>query len=127
MSSVKNVQTQYIQFRLEEKKYMMDINSVEEIMNLSEIVDIPDVKEHVKGITKFRNSIIPVVDIKKKLNLREDVSDKTSKIMIVKYKDENIGILIDELIGVIYETSQGKFEKGGKDTQPLTVDEVLSF
>lgn len=123
MSNSDNQAARFIQFRLGGKKYAIDINFMEEVMNLQEIMEIPDTPQHVKGVTRYRTEVIPVVCIKKKLGLPDTGHDADTKILIVKYKEENIGILIDQLIGALYELEPG--HEAGRGINLLTLKDVL--
>lgn len=117
----------YIQFRLGQKLFVLNICGIEEVIKPQEIVEVPSVPSNILGVTRYRNMVIPVVDIKKKLGVvgsNKNISS-SSKIIVVIYNNENIGILIDELIGVLNMTVE-EVQNWAKIGCLLKLDEILS-
>lgn len=129
MNNLDDQVSRYVQFRLGDKKFALDIAFMDEVLNLQEIVEIPDAPLHVKGVTRFRTTAIPVISIKVKLGFEECEYGKKSRIIVVKYNNENIGILIDELIGILDKPVHGKQEdmKGVSNIEILELKKLLTF
>ncbi len=121
MSNSDSRSEQCILFRLGEKKYGVKLGYLEEVIELQEIVHIPDMPPHIMGVTRYRTSVIPVVSIKGRLKQPEGGYDESSRIMVINYREENIGILIDQLVGI----TDG--QDGNKDhVTLLNPDDILA-
>jgi purine-binding chemotaxis protein CheW len=72
------------------------VRLVQEIIRVSEITQVPRAPEFIKGVINLRGRIIPVVDLRRKLNLGEvDSSTRQARIVVVKVKERLIGLLVD--------------------------------
>ena len=60
---------QYIGFKLHTGEFGIPITRVREIINLPEITRMPQSPPYLNGITNLRGSVIPVVDLKKLINV----------------------------------------------------------
>lgn len=83
-------------FFLAREEYGVDVRLVQEIIRVSEITPVPRAPGFIKGVISLRGRIIPVVDLKRKLNLGEvDVKERAARIAVVKVRDRLIGLLVD--------------------------------
>jgi purine-binding chemotaxis protein CheW len=83
-------------FFLAREEYGVDVRMVQEIIRVSEITPVPRAPGFIKGVINLRGRIIPVVDLKRKLNLGEvDEAARQSRIVVVKVRDRMIGLLVD--------------------------------
>jgi len=86
---------EYVVFKLNGEFYGVDIDNVENIERYTEITRVPYTNKYIKGIINLRGNIIPVIDLRERFGL--PVIDRTdeARIMIVKAKDLNIGMIVD--------------------------------
>ncbi|HLA78813.1 MAG TPA: chemotaxis protein CheW [Vicinamibacteria bacterium] len=83
-------------FFLAREEYGVDVRLVQEIIRVSEITQVPRAPEFIKGVINLRGRIIPVIDLKRKLGVGEvDVSSRPARIVVVKLKDRQVGLLVD--------------------------------
>jgi purine-binding chemotaxis protein CheW len=81
---------------LSDEEYGIDVRLVQTIIRVSEITPVPRAPGFIKGVINLRGRIIPVVDLKRKLNLGEvDVTARASRIAVVKVRERLIGLLVD--------------------------------
>jgi len=93
--------TQYIAFNLGNDVYATSILTVQEIINRMDTIPIPEAPEYILGVIDFRENVIPVIDLKKKLSLPESDSKEDAKILILNLDNMLFGGLVDKVIGVI--------------------------
>lgn len=87
---------------LSDEEYGIDVRLVQTIIRVSEITPVPRAPGFIKGVINLRGRIIPVVDLKRKLNLGEvDTAARASRIAVVKVRDRLIGLLVDGASQVI--------------------------
>lgn len=98
------MEKQYVSFDIVGSKYCIDIMDVKEVVRENNITPMPDAPFFVEGIMNLRNIVIPVISIKKKLNLSEssekqadDGKHKNNKMIIVTIDGVLIGFLVDSL------------------------------
>ena len=81
---------------LSDEEYGIDVRLVQTIIRVSEITPVPRAPGFIKGVINLRGRIIPVVDLKRKLNLGEvDIAARASRIAVVKVRERLIGLLVD--------------------------------
>lgn len=85
-----------VTFLLASEEYGVDVRLVQEIIRVSSITPVPRAPEFIKGVINLRGRIIPVVDLKRKLELGSvDESGKRARIVVVRLRDRLIGVLVD--------------------------------
>ena len=60
---------QLVVFKLAEEEYAVSILKVQEIKRMTEITRVPHTPDYLKGVMNLRGSVLPVIDLKKRLNL----------------------------------------------------------
>ncbi|HKL74858.1 MAG TPA: chemotaxis protein CheW, partial [Halanaerobiales bacterium] len=73
------------------------------IIKTPKITNVPNTADHIIGVINLRGQVVPVVNLKKKLNLNkgEDESFKEKKIIVTNIKDIIIGVLVDNVREVV--------------------------
>ncbi|MFW7380822.1 MAG: chemotaxis protein CheW [Oligoflexus sp.] len=94
--------SKYLLFRLGEETYGILLSSVKEVIGITSITRIPHFPPYFKGIINLRGTIISVIDLRAKLNLKatEYVRMKTC-IIIVEVNDHTIGVIVDDVAEVV--------------------------
>jgi hypothetical protein len=60
-----------VTFYLADEEYGLDVRTVQEIIRVTDTTHVPRAPQFIKGVINLRGRIIPVVDLKKKLELGE--------------------------------------------------------
>lgn len=97
---------QYVIFNLLTGEYGIDIMSVREITEYELATKIPDSPEFIEGVINVRGEIIPVVNLKEKLNLVETEIKKTDKIIIASFDKNQVGFIVDDASKVLSISEQ---------------------
>jgi purine-binding chemotaxis protein CheW len=85
-----------ITFFLSDEMYGIDIMKTQEVVPMTELTYVPNSLEYVEGIFNLRGSVIPVINLRKKINLSQKGS-KADNILLVKFEGYLLGILIDAM------------------------------
>jgi len=86
---------QFVIFHLQEEEYAVTIQSVKEIIRLPEIVRVPRAPSYVEGVINIRGNILPVINLRLKLNLPDRESDDRSRIVVVDMNGVSTGLIVD--------------------------------
>ena len=86
--------------RLGEENYGIDIGSVREIMKRQTITPLPRQPSYVEGVMNVRGAIIPVVNLRKRFELKGEPSHDPHTV-IVNSSAGTVGILVDSVSEVI--------------------------
>lgn len=92
-------------FTLNGGDYGFPIHSVNEVIGLMEITNVPKTPEYIKGIINLRGKIMPVMDLRLKFEMPEVEYNERTSIIIVKINIKNeartIGVVVDRIAEVI--------------------------
>ena len=86
--------TQYITFRLGSELFAIDVASVREVLDLSQITHVPTAPPFMRGVVNVRGSAIPVVDLRLKFGLPVAADTANTRILVLELKiDGEIAVL----------------------------------
>lgn len=92
---------QLVAFKLGREEYGVSILQVQEIKRMTDITRVPQTPEYIRGVMNLRGSVLPVLDLKKRLGLpANEVTDDT-RIVIVKVADLSVGLIVDAVSEVM--------------------------
>jgi purine-binding chemotaxis protein CheW len=92
---------QYLAFHLSDEEYALDITQINEIIKVREFTDIPRAPEFVLGIISLRGVVVPVFDLRQRLNLGGSELMLSSRIVVCSLNDITVGLLVDSINQVI--------------------------
>ena len=93
--------SQYVAFNLRDEEYGVSILNVQEIRNLTDITRVPFAADFIKGVINLRGSVLPVIDLKKRLGLAETPYTDRTRIVTVSVEDVHVGMLVDAVTEVL--------------------------
>lgn len=100
--AVPSAALQAITFALGDTRYGITIDSVLEILTLPAITPMPDLPAFIEGIINLRGNIIPVIDLRKRLNLPPHTPTPATRIIVVEFaaaegSDDwlEVGLIVD--------------------------------
>lgn len=90
-------------FQLAAEEFAFRISEVEEIFIPQQITMVPKAPDYILGITSVKGKVMPVLDLKKRLSIKDNgASGKVrKKILTLKGPKGRIGTMIDRINGVI--------------------------
>jgi len=95
-------EVQVVAFRLENAEYGIEIGQVREIINLSEITPLPQANQTIEGVINLRGEIIPIINLKKRLNLANDTYPSEARVIVVESEKQLLGLKVDEAVEVLH-------------------------
>ncbi|MBI9071029.1 MAG: chemotaxis protein CheW [Melioribacteraceae bacterium] len=99
-----NLEGKYLKFELNKQQYGVDILKIVEIIKLPPVTMVPNTNNYVKGVINLRGSVVPVIDLRIKLNLKSvDYTDKTRIIIVENEVDGlllRVGLIVDNVASV---------------------------
>ena len=100
-----------IAFAVGDVRYGIDIMSIREIVNPTEVIQIPAIATYVVGVTDHRNSVIPIVSLRDRFGLGKKELDNRTKWILVKIDDKEIGLQVDRVTQVIKVSKDQRRDK----------------
>lgn len=102
---------QYIVVMIGNEQYGIDISYIDNIIRMQKITRVPKVQYYFKGIISVRGEIVPIMSIRKRMDLEDDVFTNASRIIILKIEElGSLGIIVDEVKEVV-NLSEEQIEK----------------
>ncbi len=92
---------QYLAFHLGDEEYALDITRISEIIKVREFTDIPRTPEFVLGVISLRGVVVPVFDLRRRLDLGTSEVIQTSRIVVCQLDDLTVGLLVDSINQVV--------------------------
>ncbi len=89
-----------VEFLLACERYAVDIAHVREVHRLTHLTPVPCAPPFVLGITSIGGQILSIVDLKTFFELPEETLTELNKVIIVRSKSVEFGILADDVLGV---------------------------
>lgn len=93
-------EVQVVAFKLRNEEYGFSILNVQEIKGLTDITRVPFAPDFIKGVINLRGSVLPVIDLKRRLGLEDTPYTSNNRIVIVQYEDVSVGMLVDSVTEV---------------------------
>ena len=96
-----NDEVQVVAFKLRDEEYGVSILNVQEIRNMTDITRVPFAADFIKGVINLRGSVLPVIDLKKRLGLAEPPYTENTRIVTVTIDELHVGMLVDAVTEVL--------------------------
>lgn len=115
---------QVVAFKLRDEEYGVNIFHVQEIHNLVDITRVPFAASFIKGVINQRGSVMPVIDLKKRLGIEPAPYTATTRIVTVIVGDLQVGLLVDAVTEVL--TIRSKLVDPKKTVSDRAMEKFLS-
>ena len=92
---------EFLTFTLGQEEYGVDILKVQEIRGYDAVTRLPDAPEYIKGVINLRGTIVPVIDLRLKLRLKDARYDAFTVMIVLNVEDRVVGIVVDSVSDVI--------------------------
>lgn len=86
---------QFVVFHLAKEAYALPIMQVKEIIRVPEIVGVPGAPYFIAGVINIRGSVLPVINLRRKLSLPEKEGDEGTRIVVVETNAGPTGLIVD--------------------------------
>jgi len=119
-------------------EYAIDIGIIEMIVEKTDITSVPNSKDFIKGVMNLRGRIVPVIKLKKILNIEVE-NDEEADVIVTKVDKNEIGFLVDGVTEVMWvdpsdlnssiKAEESKYFKGiiQKGNRVLVLIDVSKF
>lgn len=92
---------QYLTLRLGEEDYAIDIMRVQEIRSYEEPTRMANSPSFIKGVINLRGVIVPIVDLRMKLNIPKVDYTEFTVVIILRIKGVVTGAVVDAVSDVV--------------------------
>ena len=92
---------QLVSFKIGSEEFGVDILNVQEINKITQITKVPNSPVFVEGVINLRGRVIPVIDLRARLNLEKKEHDKDTRIIVVEIDNRTMGFIVDAVHEVL--------------------------
>ena len=100
---------QLVGFEVGKEIFGVDILMVREIIRSAPITSVPNSPEFVEGVINLRGDIIPVIDLRKRLNLYQGETQAKNWVLILDIDNSVTGFVVDK-VDEVMKINQGNIE-----------------
>jgi purine-binding chemotaxis protein CheW len=91
----------YLSFQLDSELYAVPIMTVSEIIGITPITHVPNTPDYVRGVLNLRETLIPIVDLRKKFQMPSVQDTAHTCIIVVDVEDRRMGVVVDAVREVV--------------------------
>ncbi len=95
-----------ISFEIAGQEFCIDIRAVREIRGWTPATPLPQTPHYVQGVINLRGAVIPVLDLRERLDLGKTEPSSRHVIVVIQHEDSIAGLVVDG----VQETFQVKAE-----------------
>ncbi|MFG6416794.1 chemotaxis protein CheW [Roseateles sp. DC23W] len=92
---------EYLTFRLGSEEYGIDILKVQEIRSYEQPTRIANAPDFIKGVVNLRGVIVPIVDLRLKLNCATAEYNSFTVVIVLNVKNRVVGAVVDSVSDVL--------------------------
>ena len=92
---------QLVSFRMGNDEFGVDILKVREINRMMEVTRVPNSPLYVEGIINLRGKVIPVINLRQRLDLEDKAPDTHTRIMVMELGGQTVGFVVDAVREVL--------------------------
>jgi purine-binding chemotaxis protein CheW len=96
----KHEEVQMVTFLLGKEEFALEIENVREIIRYPEIVKVPNVPNYIKGVISLRDILMPIVDMRIKLDTGNDAITDSTRVVVIDVDNTRIGLVVDRVYEV---------------------------
>lgn len=96
----KQDEVQLVTFLLGNEEFALEIEHVREIIRYPEVVKVPNVPDYIKGVISLRDNLMPIVDMRIKLETGNDAITDSTRVVVIDVDNTSIGLVVDRVYEV---------------------------
>ncbi|MEL6913084.1 MAG: chemotaxis protein CheW [Pseudomonadota bacterium] len=94
-------QIELLTFAVGEQDYAIDIMCVREIRNWTEPTPLPKTPDFVRGVINLRGTVLPILDLAKRLELDAGAPDERSVFVVIHAEGRVFGVTVDGVSDIL--------------------------
>ncbi|MDT8422177.1 MAG: chemotaxis protein CheW [Desulfuromonadales bacterium] len=92
---------QWLTFSLADEEYALNIETIDEICKPREVTEVPNAPPFVLGLISLRGKIVPVYDLRSRLQLGAVEATAATRIIVCQTENKIVGLLVDSITQVV--------------------------
>jgi purine-binding chemotaxis protein CheW len=117
---------QFVVFKVGNQEFGADIHKVSIIEKPMSTARVPTTPAYIKGVINLRGEIIPIMSMRLKFDLPEIQEDDDTRIVIFKFNEMTLGILVD-LVDEVVTLKESDVESVTSITSDRSLDYIIGI
>ncbi|MEM7583883.1 MAG: chemotaxis protein CheW [Acidobacteriota bacterium] len=92
----------WVAFQLAGETFALPVEPVREVVRVASITRVPHAPSPIRGVTNMRGRVIPVIDLRLRIELPSSDLDRASRVIVVSSRGRLLGLLVDAVDQVIH-------------------------
>lgn len=92
----------WVTFELADETFALPVNPVREVVRVASITRVPHAPRPIRGVTNMRGRVIPVIDLRLRIELPETELARSSRVIVVSSRGRLLGLLVDSVHQVVH-------------------------
>lgn len=114
MNAVLYQEGQYLTFTLSGEMFALGITGIKEIIEYTEVTQVPMMPDFVRGVINLRGAVVPVIDLGARFGRNRAATTRRSCVVIIEShgedgKPQDLGLLVDTVCAVL-DVEPGQIE-----------------
>ncbi len=93
-------EVQLVRFRLGGGDFAFNVFEVERILRYEKPAPLPNAPTFLEGVLQYAGTVVPVIDLRKRIGLDAPVRDET-RTVIIESERGRIGVVVDAVVEVL--------------------------
>ncbi|MCP4177644.1 MAG: chemotaxis protein CheW [bacterium] len=106
---------QLLAFSIDKHVYALPYSIIERVVQAVEITPLPNSAEIIEGIINVHGFVIPVINLRRKMNLQDKEVELSDKFIITKTSKRTVALIADDIQGLIE----------AQDDNIVTMDKII--
>ncbi len=92
----------WVAFSLAGEVFALPVEPVREVVRVTSLTRVPHAPQPIRGVTNMRGRVIPVIDLRLRIELPPKELDRASRVIVVRSRGRQLGLLVDAVHQVIH-------------------------
>jgi purine-binding chemotaxis protein CheW len=110
----------WVEFRLGRDLFALPVAQVTEILRVHDVTPVPHPPFPVIGVINLRGRVVPLLDLRARLDLPTPPPDTESRIVLVESQMRRIGLLVDAVERVA-QLAQSAMRRSEAEAEPVEI------
>jgi purine-binding chemotaxis protein CheW len=97
---------QLVVFNIGEQQYALPLTTVQRVVPMAEVTQLPKAPEVVLGVIDLQGSIIPVMSMRKRFGMREAEASLGDQLIVAEAGARTVAMVVNSVIGVVERTAE---------------------
>ncbi|MDH3998037.1 MAG: chemotaxis protein CheW [Desulfuromonadales bacterium] len=97
---------QYVTFSLADELFGVEVTRTREILSVIAVTSVPQTPDYLLGVINLRGQVVPVVDMRLKLNLEAAEETEDTCIIVVEVQVDGEPLIVGALADAVREVSE---------------------